>query len=98
MAQLCPGTSVGILSLVAALNNLDGLGCNVQNAFPSADNLEKLHMIAGDEFGHEKGKVFAMVRALHGLELASAAFRSFMAEKLDERNFASSTADPDVWL
>ena len=53
-------------------------------------------MIAGDEFGHKKGKVFMVVRALHGLKSASAAFRSFMAEKLDEMNFASSTADPDV--
>ena len=96
MAQLCPGTSVGILSLVAALNNLDGLGCNVQNAFPSANDLERHCSIAGNEFGHEKGKIFTVVRALCGLKSASAAFGSFMAKKSDEMNFVSSTADPDV--
>ena len=77
---------------------MDILGCNVQNAFLSADNLEKHCLIAGDEFGHEKGEIFIVVRALHGLESASAASRSFMAKKLDEMNFASSTANPNVWL
>ena len=43
---------------VAALNDLDILRCNVQNAFLSADNLEKHHLIAGDEFGHERGEDF----------------------------------------
>ena len=84
--------------LVAALNDLNILGCNVQNAFPSANDLEKHHLIAGDEFGHKGGKVFMAVRALCGLKSASAAFRSFMAKKLDEMNFVSSTADPDAWL
>ena len=49
-------------------------------------NLEKHYIIAGDEFGHEKGKIFIVVRALYGLKSASAAFRSFMAKKLDEAN------------
>ena len=39
-----------------------------------------------------------MVGALCGLKSTSAAFRSFMAKKLDEMNFVSSTADPDAWL
>ena len=46
--------SAGIPLLVAALNDSDVLGCNVQNAFLSADNLEKHCLIAGDEFGHEE--------------------------------------------
>ena len=90
--------SVRILSLVAASNDLDVLGHDVQNAFPLADDLEKHHSIAGDEFGHKGGKVFPVVRALHGLKSASVAFRSFMAKKPDEMDFVSSTADPDVWL
>ena len=39
-----------------------------------------------------------MVGAPHGLELASAAFGSFMAKKFNKMNFVSPTADPDVWL
>ena len=87
--------SVRMLLLVAASNDSDVLGSNFQNTFPSAGNLKKHHLIAGDEFGHEKDKVFiAGVRALHGLKSASAAFGSLMAEKLDEMNFVSSAADP----
>ena len=88
--------SVRMLLPVAALNDSDILGCDAQNAFPLADNLEKHCLIAGDEFGHEKGKIFIVVRALHGLNSASAALRSFVAKKLDKMNFASSTADPAI--
>ena len=55
-------------------------------------------MRAGPEFGPEQGKVFIVVRALYGLKSASAAFRAFMAKKLDEIGFKSSPADPDVWM
>ena len=90
--------SVRILLLAAALNGLEVKGADVQNAFLSAKNLEKHWMRAGPEFGPEQGKVFIVVRALYGLKSASAAFRAFMAKKLDEIGFQSSPADPDVWM
>ena len=90
--------SVRLILLVASLNDLDVMGCDVQNAFLSADNLEKHWIRAGPEFGAEQGKVFIVVRALYGLKSASAAFRAFMAKQLDEIGFKSSPADPDVWL
>ena len=89
---------VKILLLAAALNVLEVKGANVQNAFLSVNNLENHWLRAGPEFGPEQGKVFNFVRALYGLKSASAAFRAFMARKLDEIGFQSSTADPDVWL
>jgi PAS domain-containing protein len=90
--------SVRILLTIAALNDLDVQGADVQNAFLSADNLERHWIRAGPEFGDEEGKVFIVRRALYGLKSASAAFRSFMAKKLDEIGFRSSPADPDVWI
>ena len=90
--------SVRILLTIAALNGLEVSGCDVQNAFLSADNLEKHWLRAGPEFGAEKGKAFIVKRALYGLKSASAAFRSFMAKRLDEIGFRSSTADSDVWM
>ena len=90
--------SVRILLMVAALNDLDVQGADVQNAFLSAPNLEKIWLRAGNEFGSEQGKVFIVVRALYGLKSAAAAFRSFMASKLEELGFKSSIADPDVWM
>ena len=90
--------SARIILLAAALNNLDILGCDVQNAFISADNLEKHYTVASDDFGEDKGKVYIVVRALYDLKSASAAFRSFMAKRLDEIGFKSTSADPDVWM
>ena len=48
--------SVRILLTIAALNDLDILGADVQNAFLTAPNKEKCWMIAGSEFGPEEGK------------------------------------------
>ena len=84
--------------MAAALNGLDVQGADVQNAFLSAPNLEKTWMRAGTEFGAEQGKVFIVVRASYGLKSAAAAFRAFMASKLEELGFKSSVADPDVWM
>jgi hypothetical protein len=89
---------VRILLTIAALNELDILGADVQNAFLTAPNKEKCWMIAGPEFGSEEGKSFLVVKALYGLKSASFSFRSYMAEKLASMGFQSSMADPDVWL
>ena len=90
--------SVRIILLIAALNDLEINGADVQNAFLSAPNLEKNWMTAGSEFGAEQGITFIVVRALYGLKSAAAAFRKFMAERLDDLGFTSSLADPDVWM
>ena len=90
--------SVRIIFMIAALNDIDVQGADVQNAFLSAPAMEKHWMKAGEEFGAEQGKTFIVVRALYGLKSASAAFRSFMASKLDDIGFKSSMADPDVWM
>ena len=90
--------SVRILLTIVALNDLEILGADVQNAFLTAPNKEKCWMVAGPEFGPEEGKNFLVVRALYGLKSASFSFRSYMAEKLASMNFQSSMADPDVWI
>ena len=62
-------------------------GADVQNAFLSANNLEKHWLRADPKFGIEQGKVFIVVQVLYGLKSASAAFRAFMAQKLDGIGF-----------
>ena len=54
-------------------------------------------MKAGPVFGDNQGKYYVVSRALYGLKSAGASFRSFLAKKLDELNFKSCIADPDVW-
>ena len=90
--------SVRIMLLIAALNGLSLKAADIQNAFLTAPNLEKVYIIAGPEFGAEQGKTFIIRKALYGLKSASAAFRAYLAEKLEEIGFKSSIADPDVWL
>mmetsp|Transcript_18951 Transcript_18951/g.26747 ORF Transcript_18951/g.26747 Transcript_18951/m.26747 type:complete len:460 (-) Transcript_18951:1019-2398(-) len=90
--------SVRVIFLIAALNDINIQGADVQNAFLSAPAMEKHWMKAGEEFGAEQGKTFIVVRALYGLKSASAAFMAFMAKRLDELGHKSSMADPDVWM
>jgi len=53
--------SVRIALLTAALNGLDILACDIQNAYLSADCREKIYTIAGDEFGSEAGSVMGIL-------------------------------------
>jgi len=84
--------------MIAALNDLDVQSADIQNAFLTEPNLERCYMIAGPEFIDEEGKVFLVKRALYGLKSAPQAFRSFLADNIEELGFFSSEADPDVWL
>lgn len=90
--------SVRICLMLAALNDLNVLCVDIQNAYLTAPNKEKVFMKAGMEFGDECGKWMLIVRALYGLRGAGASFRSFLASKLDEMGFSPCVADPDVWM
>ena len=90
--------SVQIMLMIAALNNLDLQAANIENAYLTAPCREKIWTRAGPEFGMDEGKIFIIVRALYGLKSSGAAFRAFLAERLDEMGFKSSLADPDVWF
>ena len=59
--------SVRIILLAAALNGLDTQCADIQSAFLTAPNLEKLYLKAGPEFGDLEGRYFIVKRALYGL-------------------------------
>ena len=82
--------------MIAALNDLDLQAADIQNAFLTAPNLEKCYMIAGPEFLDEKDKVFIVRRALYGLKSMPLAFRTFLAQYVEELGFFPSEAEPDV--
>ena len=87
-----------IILTTSAMNGLEVMGSDVQNAFLTALCKEKIWLIAGSEFGNEQGKKFLVVRDLYGLKSASAEFQAYMADKLDEMGFKSSVADLEVWM
>ena len=91
--------SVRICLLIAALNGLEVLACDIKGAYLTAPAREKVCTTAGEEFGPElKGKLLLITRALYGLKSAGAAFRAFLAEHLHSIGYQPSYADPDVWM
>ena len=90
--------SVRICLTIAALNDLEVLAADVENAYLTAPCKEKVWLRGGPEFGHRQGKILVVKKALYGLKSSGAAFQAFLAEKLDNIGFRSSIADPDVWL
>ena len=64
--------SVRLFFLLAALNNLDVLACDIQNAYINAATKEKIWFRGGDELGSNKGKVIIIVCALYGLKSSGA--------------------------
>ena len=91
--------SVRIAFLVAALNDLDVLAADVQNAYLNAPTSEKVYATAGLEFGsHNVGRPVKIVRALYGLKSSGARWRDHMAASLRDAGYFSCKADPDVWM
>ena len=90
--------SVRICLTIAALNELEILAADVENAYLTAPCKEKVWIRAGPEFGTMEGKVLIIRKALYGLKSSGASFRAFLAEQLDDIGFKSSIADPDVWM
>jgi hypothetical protein len=90
--------SVRLAFLIAALNDLDVLCCDIGNAYLNADCREKIWTVAGREFGSDEGRVMIIRKALYGLKSSGAAWRAHMANTLRELGFKSTLADPDVWI
>lgn len=90
--------TVRIGFLMAALNGLDILAGDIQNAFLEAPTKEKIFFYAGSEWGANEGRVIKVVRALYGLKSSALQFRNHLAETLGNKlGFKSSLADPDLW-
>ena len=89
--------SVQIALTLAALNDLQVMSCDIQNAYLMADCREKIWTYAGSEFGSEQGSIMFMRKALYRLKSSGAACRAHLAETLHGIGFRPTRADPDVW-
>ena len=98
-ASVVSWDSVRIAFLIAALNDLNILAGDIQNAYLHAGTKEKLFFYAGDEWKSDKDKVVVIVRALYGLKSSALMWRNHLAEVLgNHTGFRSSLADPYVWM
>ena len=93
--------SVRLFFLVAALNDLDVLSADIQNAYLSAPIKEKYYLIADAKDGFPSqyaGRPAKIVRAMYGLPVAGASFRAYLAKHLRELGYTPCKADPDVHM
>ena len=90
--------SVRIILLIAALNGLQVMACDIQNAYLTAKCREKIWTYAGPEFGSECGQPMIIKKALYGLKSSGTAFRAHLMETLHDIGFKPTKADPDVWI
>ena len=87
-------SSVRIGFLIAALNDLDIMVCDLENAYLNAPCREKIWFEGGAECGEDHGKVLVVVSALYGLKSAGSSWRAALAEVLAGLGFESTIADP----
>ena len=89
-----------VASMPAALNDLDILAGDIQNASLNAPSLEKNYFIAGNKWGAHIGRIVLIVRALYGQKTNGAAWRAHeLAQFLESKlGYKESFADHDVWL
>jgi len=91
--------SIRIAFLIAALNDIDILACDIGNAYLNATPREKVYTTAGPEFGAElQGRNVLIVQALYGLKSSCTAWHSHLANTLHQMGFTSSLAAPNVWF
>ena len=89
---------VRIILLIVALNRLQVMACDIQNAYLTANCHEKIWTYAGPEFGSECGQPMIIRKALYSLKSSGAAFRAHLAETLHDIGLKPTKADPDVWI
>ena len=98
-ASVVSRESVWIAFMVAALNGLDILCCDIGNAYLNAPCREKVWTTCGPEFGPNEGKKALIVWALYGLKSSGSSFRSHCSSILQEQlGFTMCRADNDVYF
>ena len=91
--------SVRIALTYAALNDIDVVAADIQNAYLQAPSSQKYYIICGAEFGLENiGKIALIRRALYGGKSAGRDFRNHLRACMSHIGFTPCLADPDVWM
>ena len=79
--------SACITLTVAALNELEVMACDIQNAYLTTDCREKIWTRADPEFRSEAGTIMFICKALYSLRSSGAAFRGHPVETLYDIGF-----------
>ena len=82
--------SVKIALNISALNELDIMACDIQNAYLTALCREKIWTFSGQESGEEEGTLMLVKMALYGIKSSGAAFQSKLAGVLRNIGYLST--------
>ena len=86
-ASVVSRDSVRIAFTLAALNDMDVMGADCQNAYLNAPSRERLCTKLGPEFGEYQGRWARIKRALYGSKSAAASWRSCIHKGLQSMGF-----------
>jgi len=87
-----------LLAFLGELNGLKIWSTDVGNAYLETHTKEKVHVIAGPEFGDREGHVLVVSKALHGLHSSGLRWSERLADVLREMGFFVSKAEKDIWM
>ena len=90
--------SVCLLDLIADAHNLDVIVGDIGNAFIQAKTKEKIYTRCGKEFRDRAHCIVLIKRALYGLTIGAACFRTLLAVFLRTPDFKPTRFDRDVWI
>ena len=88
---------VRISLTIAALNGLEILSCDINNASLTDKCREDILTRASAEFGSEARTNIIVRMALYSLKSGGAEFCAYWDETLNDIEFLSTKVDPDVW-
>ena len=89
--------SVRLDFMLAALNGLDVMACDIGNACLNAPCQEKVWFLGGSEAGEDKGKVLVITRSQYRLKSSGSSWRATLVITLRDMGVKDTKADPDVW-
>ena len=87
-----------IALMIATLNDLEVKLGDILNVYVQAAVTEKVWTTLGPKFSKDAKKTAVIIRALHVLKSAGAAFRSHLARCMESLGCQSCKADLDLWL
>jgi len=61
---------IQLVTSATELNDLEACSTNICNAHLELKTQERLHIIAGPEFGARQGHILVVIKALHGLKIS----------------------------
>jgi len=87
-----------LLAFIGELNGLKIWSTDIGNAYLETCTKEKVHIIAGPEFGDREGHVLIILKALCGLHSSGLRWSERLTDVLREMGFFTSHCEKDIWM